>query len=1028
MEAITVLQTKQLHRNTQRLVQGLVVLLLVSLWCFVGFWSFQERGNTLAASELELQQLTSAVQEHTKGLFKQAETSLIVANHWIAAHPNVDPAIEPEFVDLVEQLRITSDGLLDIRMVTRSGTLRYIPDRGQAKQTNVTDRDYFKSQIAPQTSGYFVGDPVLSRVTNKWGIPISIPVKKGGAETAVLFVAIELDRIAASFDSARPKPNGTIVMFRDDGKILFRSPMDGSVIGTSVSKSESWKQHLGASPKGTYVSPHSPIDGASRIVSYSKVPGYPLVVATTANTDDTLVTWKLHTVGLSIAAAVVSLFCLLLGKVLIDAMNSESATRLALEKNNQRLAEAEAEQRGLLEKLHTAVIVHGTDTQITFSNVRACELLGLTEDQMRGKAAIDPAWCFVDTAGRRLAPQEYPVAQVISTLRPIVGMVVGVKTPEKEDLTWLLVSAFPELGATGKLQQVVVNFYDITRMREADERWRFAMEGSGDGVWDLNLQTGETEYSKRYQEMLGYVEGEVSNSHAAWIEHIHPDDQDRMKALIAQVLTNSEASYNAEYRLLCKDGSYKWIYARGMVVSRGADGKPLRLVGTHTDISDLKNAEAKVWHQANFDTLTQLPNRRLFYDRLDVQLKQAKRDNQMLALLFVDLDRFKDVNDTLGHDVGDQLLVEAARRIKIAVRESDTVARLGGDEFTVTLTEQHESSDIAAVAQKIIDLLSQPFNLGDVETFLSASVGIAMYPGDALTVNELVKNADQAMYAAKAAGRKGFQFFTQTMQDLAIDRMSLAGDLRRALAAEQFEVHYQPIVAFGNAAVSKAEALIRWRHPKRGLVSPAEFIPIAEEIGAIHEIGDWVFSQAAKQVEKWQSLYGSEFQISVNKSPVQFSGDQPGRGQWLEQLHTMGLAGKSIVVEITEGVLMNSNEKVTTSLMEFRDAGIQVAIDDFGTGYSSLSYLKKFDIDYLKIDQSFVQNLTSVSADLALCEAIIVMAHKLGLKVIAEGVETDLQRDLLRGVGCDFWQGYLFSRPLPAQAFEELLAQPTVAA
>jgi diguanylate cyclase (GGDEF)-like protein/PAS domain S-box-containing protein len=542
-------------------------------------------------------------------------------------------------------------------------------------------------------------------------------------------------------------------------------------------------------------------------------------------------------------------------------------------------------------------------------------------------------------------------------------------------------------------------------------------------VWDLNLRTSEANYSRRYHEMLGYGDGELEGTHESWTSQIHPDDQLRMQSVVANYLANPSAGYAAEYRLRCKDGSYKWIYARGTVVSRGADGKPLRMVGTHTDISALKAAEAKVWNEANFDPLTQLPNRRLFYDRLDMEIKQAKRDEELLALLFIDLDHFKEVNDTLGHHVGDQLLIEAARRIRLAVREGDTVARLGGDEFTVILAHQHVLTDVAAVTQKIIETLSQPYTLADNEAYVSASVGVAMYPSDALTVNDLVKNADQAMYAAKAAGRRGFQFFTQTMHDSAVARMSLVSDLRRALAASQFEVHYQPIVEFASGVILKAEALVRWRHPQRGLVSPADFIPLAEDIGVIHELGDWVFLQAAQQVAKWQALYGCSFQISVNKSPVQFAAEQRGHLQWVNQLKTMGLPGRSIVIEITEGVLMDSDTKVATSLLQFRDAGIQVAIDDFGTGYSSLSYLKKFDIDYLKIDKSFVQNLAPDSADFALCEAIIVMAHKLGLKVIAEGVETAQQSDMLKAMGCDLGQGYLFSRPIAAQAFEDLLSK-----
>ncbi|WP_342620449.1 sensor domain-containing diguanylate cyclase [Rhodoferax sp. GW822-FHT02A01] len=314
------------------LVYWLVGLFLVSLWCFVGFWSWWERSSVLAATTLELEQLTAAVQVQTKGLFKQAETSLVAASHWIANHPNEDPAKTAEFIDLVDQLRKTSEGLLDLRMVTHTGLLRYIPDQGQTRQTNVSDRDYFQAQMVPATRGLFIANPVLSRVTNKWGIPISVPVEKGGADTAVLFVAIELERIAATFESERPKPNGTIAILKADGTIMFRSPMEGKVVGNSIAKSDSWVQHLSVFPKGSYLSPESPFDGVARIVSYSRVPGYPLQVSATQSKDDVLTAWRLHTLILSVVALVVSLFCLLLGKALISALNSEEDAHSELER------------------------------------------------------------------------------------------------------------------------------------------------------------------------------------------------------------------------------------------------------------------------------------------------------------------------------------------------------------------------------------------------------------------------------------------------------------------------------------------------------------------------------------------------------------------------------------------------------------------------------------------------------------------------------------------------------------------------
>jgi len=704
---------------------------------------------------------------------------------------------------------------------------------------------------------------------------------------------------------------------------------------------------------------------------------------------------------------------------LIDSLE---VSREELQNNHRALSAKEAEQRNLLQRLHSGVIVHGPDSKIIFSNERASELLGLSEDQMHGKVAIDPAWRFVNEAGNHLSVKEFPVSQVLATRQALKEMTLGVQVPGKKRLVWLLVSAFPEFDIDEKLLRIVVNFHDITRLREADERWRFALEGSGDGIWDRNVETNSVVYSNRYLEMLGYSEGDFVGTQEEWEALVHPEDLERVLEIQRYQQESPKGMFNAEYRIKCKNGTYKWIYARGMVVSRGADGQIIRIVGTHTDISELKEAESKIWHQANFDPLTGLPNRRLFYDRLSIELQKTHRDEEVIALLFIDLDHFKEVNDTLGHHVGDKLLIEAASRIKRTVRDYDTVARLGGDEFTVILVNQSKVESIGEVASKLIDRLSEPYDLETQDTYLSASIGIALFPNDAASINDLVKNADQAMYAAKAAGRKCFRFFTKEMHLSATARMSLVGDLRRATVSKQFELHYQPIVELSTGSISKAEALIRWNHPVRGMVSPAEFIPLAEETGVIHEIGDWVFQEAVKQVALWQRLFDPNFQVSVNKSPVQFvSQGRNAHLNWLGTLKEYGVDGGSVVIEITEGVLMDVNASVAESLFLFRDAGVQVAIDDFGTGYSSLSYLRRFHIDYLKIDQSFTRNLKLGSPDIALCETIILMAHKLGLRVIAEGVETSEQSEILKSMNCDFGQGYFFSKPLSVQVFNELL-------
>ena len=445
------------------------------------------------------------------------------------------------------------------------------------------------------------------------------------------------------------------------------------------------------------------------------------------------------------------------------------------------------------------------------------------------------------------------------------------------------------------------------------------------------------------------------------------------------------------------------------------------LVLVAQDISELKQANALIWKQANFDFLTDLPNRHMFYDRLEQEIRKAHRDGGALALFFIDLDRFKEVNDALGHQTGDTLLVEAAKRISACIGESDTLARLGGDEFAI-LSGMRETMHIENVAQHILDALSEPFAVAGKpgRIYVSASIGITLYPGDAVNADQLLKNADQALYAAKNAGRNRFSYFTQSLQEKAQARLRLLNDLRGALSANQFLLYFQPIMDISSSRIVKAETLLRWKHPERGMVSPMEFIPLAEETRLILEIGDWVFREAARWASLWTKRH-PDLEIGVNMSPLQFKSGAGSINAWLEHLRQLGLSGRNVAIEITESLLLDADSEVTGRLNEFRNADIRVAIDDFGTGYSALSYLKKFHIDYLKIDRAFVRNLASDSSDMALSEAIIVMAHKLGLKVIAEGVETVEQRDLLLQAGCDYAQGYLFSKPIPPEEFEARL-------
>lgn len=584
---------------------------------------------------------------------------------------------------------------------------------------------------------------------------------------------------------------------------------------------------------------------------------------------------------------------------------------------------------------------------------------------------------------------------------------------------WVFTSG-TTIWENGRVVKRVSVMQDITEriqaqaaLRESEDRYRTIIEWSPEPITVhrngliifANNASARVFGAKSAQDMIGMIIR----------DRLHPDYHAFVAARLKDVAELGTTAPLVEEKYFKLDGTP--IDLEVQTTRIVYNGMPANL-SVMRDITDRKKSEALIRQQAFFDALTGLPNRRMLRDRLEQEIKKSRRDEQQLGILFIDLDHFKEVNDTLGHDSGDLLLIEAARRIQGCVRESDTVARMGGDEFTVVLTDLSEPNCMERILQEILFSLASVFQLGNEQVFVSASIGITVYPTDAQEVEDLFKNADQALYVAKGAGRNRFSFFTPALQEAAQTRLRLANDLRTGLADQQFRVVYQPIVELASGRIHKAEALIRWQHPTRGLVSPASFIPIAETSGLIVDIGEWVFQQATRQVREWRTSLDPKFQISINKSPVQFHHEGREKQSWIRQLETMGLPGEAIVVEITEGLLLNTSSSVTEQLLELSDAGIQVSLDDFGTGYSSLSYLQKFDIDFIKIDQSFVRHLIPASTDLALCKAIIVMAHELGMKVIAEGVETAEQRALLTAAGCDYGQGYLFARPMPAQDFE----------
>ncbi|HET7294268.1 MAG TPA: EAL domain-containing protein [Vicinamibacteria bacterium] len=554
------------------------------------------------------------------------------------------------------------------------------------------------------------------------------------------------------------------------------------------------------------------------------------------------------------------------------------------------------------------------------------------------------------------------------------------------------------------------------------ERYALAASAANDGLWDWNVPTGEAYYSPRFKSMLGYSEEEVAPVAEAWLSRVHPDDRAELQAKLDSAASETHAEH--EHRMVHKDGAYRHVLSR-WVTLRAKDGAVQRRVGSLSDVTARKEAEGRLRREALYDALTGLPNRTLLSDRLRQALARARRHpDQVCGLLFLDVDRFKVVNDSLGHAAGDRLLCEVARRIERSVRPEDTVARLGGDEFTVLLEGVRGPKDATHAAERIQAGISRAFHLGDTEVFTTVSIGIAISTGDYQKPEDLIRDADTAMYRAKAAGKARHQLFDSHMHAQAMTMLNLENDLRRALERAELVMHYQPIVQLERPDIVGFEALVRWNHPTRGLVYPGDFIPIAEETGLIVPLGRWVLERACTDARAWQRDFPRDTPLTLS---VNLSARQLVEADLLdavdEILKRTGFDPKSLHLEITESVIMQRPDLVTVVLGGLKDLGIRVSIDDFGTGYSSLSYLHLFPVDSLKIDRSFVSSMQALGKQRRIVETILMLARNLGIDVIAEGVEGEEQRRALHGLGCGLAQGYLFSKPVDEESVRRLLAR-----
>ncbi len=563
----------------------------------------------------------------------------------------------------------------------------------------------------------------------------------------------------------------------------------------------------------------------------------------------------------------------------------------------------------------------------------------------------------------------------------------------------------------------------LAQTRFAEERYALAERGVNDGLWDWDFDGGHVYYSPRWKQMLGFANHQVGAAPEEWFSRMHPDDVEPLKREIKAHIEGHKSHLEVEYRLLHSDGEYRWMLSRGLAV-RDPTGAAIRMAGSQADITRRKEAEEKLLHDAFHDSLTGLPNRASLLDGLDRLLRRSKRygSEATFSVLFIDLDNFKVVNDSLGHSTGDTLLVAVGERLRSSLRPRDMIARLGGDEFTVLIDEVSGVEEAEQVADRILDELQEPFHIEGYELFTTASVGIVLGNREYEKPEDVLRDADTAMYRAKDLGRSRKGVFERTMHSRAVALFELETELRRAMEREEFVVHYQPIASLKTGRIIGFEALVRWMHSERGMVPPAEFIPIAEETGLIIPLEFFVLRESCHQIALWQRRYPERLPLTMN---VNLSRNQLARPDLFDQtrciLAEAALEPRSLRLEITESAIMRNAEYAADTLVRLRELDVQIHIDDFGTGYSSLSALHNFPIDALKIDRAFIGRMDSGGDDNEIVQTIVTLSHNLGLDVIAEGVETRNQLDRLRAMGCDCGQGFFFSKPMDGASAESLI-------
>ena len=984
------------------------IFLLGLLWSTVIVKLHAEHEAEIRDVMKDTANLARVFEEHTVRTFREADQTLQFIIDQYREHGNK-----------IDLRRLAEDGPIINRIYTY---ISIIDEHGNLaagsqpfKPMNLADREHFQVHVAQDTGRLFISKPLVGRASGKQSIQLSRRINKPDLSFGgVAVVSVDPAYFSRFYSALDLGSRGLVnVTGREDKIIRARRAGNDTTVGQDASKGDLFK-HLPASERGSYVSA-GVMTGVSRILSYRALEDYPLVVLVGVATDEALTAFNQRSRHYYQAAALASLLILSFTALLLLMVSRQEKTARTLRRRNIELdhaSEASARLAAIVENSNDAIISRALDRKILTWNTAAERLFGWTAVEAIGQSVslfIPPERADESNRNQTLVQADQPVPAYDTVRRTKDGRRIDVSLTHS-----------PIKNERGETVSVALIFRDIGERKRAEQahaQLAAIVENSNDAIISRSPDGRFVSWNQGAERMFGYTAAEAIGQP---ITLILPPEQRKDVALKVETTRRGEAPAPYETRRVTKDGRIIDVVASVSPI-RNAAGQVAAVSIIFHDITERKQAQEQIAFLSQYDTLTGLPNRNLFRDRLELAIARAKRQREMVGIMLFNLDRFKQVNEGLGLEAGDELLRQVAARLNDTLREVDTIARLGSDEFAILVEGMPTSADVTAVAEKLIEEFAIPFQVKGTEVVAVPSIGITIHPNGTDNSQVLLEHAEIAMERVKREGGGGYRLYDDEPATSRGGRFDLETRLRHALERGEFALHYQPKVRLLDGAITGAEALLRWNAPELGAISPAKFIPIAEESGLIVPIGEWVLRTACAQMQSWHEQ-GHSIGIAVNLSPRQFR-QKDLVSSVAEVLKQSGLAPQHLELEITEGTAMTNAERAINILRELHGLGAKLSVDDFGTGYSSLAYLKRFPLDSLKIDRSFVVDVGADTNSEAIMRATIALAQSLKLKVVAEGVETEAQRDFLVRAGCDEMQGYLYSRPLPAAEFLALLVR-----